>query len=63
MPAGLVAWVRDFTLAHFKAEAFRKRRRDRTRTDLEEDGVGDARIPQLTDVFRAPSKARKERLQ
>ena len=27
------------------------------------DGVGDARIPQLTDVYRAPAKARKERLQ
>lgn len=63
MPVGLVAWVRDFTLAHFKEEEFRKRRRDRTRTDLEEDGVGDARIPQLTDVYRAPAKSRKERLQ
>jgi len=63
MPAGLVAWVRDFTLAHFKEEEFKKRRRDRQRVDLEEDGVGDARIPQLTDVYRAPAKARKERLQ
>ncbi|NIZ13758.1 DUF3305 domain-containing protein [Phaeobacter sp. HF9A] len=63
MPLGLVAWVRDFTLAHFKAEEFKKRRRDRQRVDLEEDGVGDARIPQLTDVYRAPVKARKERLQ
>lgn len=63
MPAGLVAWVRDFTLAHFKEEEFRKRRRDRTRTDLEEDGVGDARIPQMTDVYRTPVKSRKERLQ
>jgi len=63
MPAGLVAWVRDFTLAHFQEEEFKKRRRDRQRVDLEEDGVGDARIPQLTDVYRAPAKARKERLQ
>lgn len=63
MPAGLVAWVRDFTLTHFKEEEFKTRRRDRQRVDLEEDGVGDARIPQLTDVYRAPVKARKERLQ
>lgn len=63
MPAGLVAWVRDFTLLHFREEEFYKRRRDRTRVDREEDGVGDARIPQLTDVYRAPVKARKERLQ
>lgn len=63
MPAGLVAWVRDFTLAHFKEEEFKKRRRDRQRVDFEEEGVGDARIPQLSDVYRAPVKARKERLQ
>ncbi len=63
MPQGLIAWVRDFTLLHFREEEFKKRRRDRTRIDQEEDGVGDARIPQLTDVYRAPAKARKERLQ
>lgn len=62
MPEGLVAWVRDFTLQHFQAEEFRKRRRDRSRVDQQEDGVGDARIPQMTDVYRAPATTRKERL-
>jgi len=35
-------------------EAFIKRRRDEKRIDLIEDGKGDARIRQLSDVFRAP---------
>ncbi len=66
MPEGLVAWVRDFTLMHFEQEDFVKRRRDRQRVDLSEDGIGDARIAQMTDVYRAPTRARraqKERLQ
>ena len=58
MPAGLIAWVRDFTEAHYEAEVFRKRRRDRTRIDLVEDGKGDPRIAQLSDVYRAPRAGR-----
>lgn len=56
MPAGLIAWVRAFTDAHYEEEVFVKRRRDRKRTDLVEDGIGDARISQLTDVYRAPGR-------
>ncbi len=59
MPPGLIAWIRDFALEHYEEEEFKKRRRDKHRTDQEEDGVGDARIRQLSDVYRAP---RKERL-
>lgn len=56
MPEGLVAWVRDFALAHHEEEEFVKRRRDRKRIDLREDGKGDARIRQASDVFRAPGR-------
>jgi hypothetical protein len=56
MPEGLIAWMRDFTLAHHEHEAFVKRRRDRTRVDLHEDGKGDARIRQDSDVYRAPTR-------
>lgn len=63
MPGGLVAWVRDFTLAHFREEVFKKRRRDKTDIGAVEDGIGDPRIAQLTDVYRSPGLARKERLQ
>ncbi len=63
MPEGLVAWVRDFVERHHEDEVFIKRRRDRQRVDLKEDGKGDARIPQAADVYRAPGSRRKARLQ
>ncbi len=56
MPNGLIAWIRDFADTHYQEEAFVKRRRDRKRIDGKEDGIGDARIPQLTDVYRAPGR-------
>ncbi|KIC44179.1 molybdopterin-guanine dinucleotide biosynthesis protein MobA [Ruegeria sp. ANG-S4] len=56
MSEGLIAWVRDFTLQHHKDEVFVKRRRDKKRVDLVEDGRGDARIRQDSDVFRAPRR-------
>lgn len=63
MPAGLVAWVREFTLAHFKEEEFKKRRRDKRTVGDAEDGIGDPRIAQLTDVYRSPALVKKGRLQ
>ncbi len=56
MTEGLIAWVRDFALKHHKDEAFIKRRRDKKRTDLVEDGKGDPRIRQTSDVYRAPRR-------
>ncbi|MEC8196291.1 MAG: DUF3305 domain-containing protein, partial [Pseudomonadota bacterium] len=58
MPEGLVAFLRDFVEEHHEEETFVKRRRDKKRIDLEEDGRGDARISQLTDVYRAPRSGR-----
>lgn len=55
MPEGLVAWIRDFVNAHHEDDVFIKRRRDKSRVDKKEDGIGDARIRQLADVYRAPS--------
>ena len=55
MPEGLVAWIRDFVELHHEDEVFVKRRRNKTRVDLKEDGIGDARIRQASDVYRAPS--------
>lgn len=57
MPESLVCLVRDFVADHHKQESFVKRKRDRKRVDLVEDGVGDSRIRQLTDVYRAPRPA------
>lgn len=62
MPEGLVALIRDFVKEHHADEAFVKRRRDRQRVDRVEDGVGDSRIPQLTDVYLSPAGRRAGRL-
>lgn len=59
MPEGLAAMIRDFVTEHHEEEVFVKRKRDRKRVDLVEDGVGDARIRQLTDVYRAPRPGRR----
>ena len=58
MTPGLAAWIRDFCDAHHEHEAFHKRRRDEERVDLQADGVGDARIRQAADVYRAPAARR-----
>ena len=58
MPEGLAAWIRDYVEEHHEDEVFIKRRRDKHRIDLKEDGIGDARIRQTADVYRAP--VRKE---
>lgn len=63
MPEGLVALIRDFVEEHHEDEEFIKRKRDRKRIDVVEDGIGDERIRQMTDVYRAPRRAGGGRLQ
>ena len=60
MPEGLIDWIKAFIDQHHEDEVFVKRRRDKRRTDLVEDGVGDARISQTTDVYRAPRRRSSE---
>lgn len=59
MPLGLIAWVRDFVERHHEDQVFVKRRRDKKRVDEQEDGIGDARIRQTADVYRAPASRRE----
>lgn len=59
MPDGLIAWVRAFIERHHEEEAFVKRRRDKKRVDILEDGIGDARIRQTADVYRSPASRRE----
>jgi len=61
MPPALVDWVRAFVADHYAEEPFVKRHRDKKRVDDKQDGKGDARISQVSDVYRAPR--RKGRLQ
>ncbi|WP_245866493.1 DUF3305 domain-containing protein [Oceaniglobus roseus] len=58
MPGPMHAWISAFVEKHHREEAFVKRRRDRLRTDRTEDGVGDPRISQTTDVYRAPARGK-----
>ncbi|MFW2544603.1 DUF3305 domain-containing protein [Primorskyibacter sp. 2E107] len=62
MPPGLLAWVREFVETYHKEEVFVKRRRDKTRIDAREDGIGDPRIGTAADVYASPS-LKKRRLQ
>lgn len=59
MTDGLIAWLSSYAEAHHEPEEFVKRRRDSKRIDLREDGIGDARIRQDSDVYRAPHPAAK----
>lgn len=59
MPPALMALVRAWVDKHYKEERFIKRRRDKKRTDLVEAGIGDARIHQPADVYRAPTAKRE----
>ena len=59
MPPALVAWLQDWTDQHFVEEPFKKRKRKRYFEDTVEDGKGDPRIAQISDVYRAPSRDRK----
>ena len=56
MPPAVIAWIREFSDFHHTDEGFYKRQRDRIRVDRKQDGIGDARIHQASDVYRAPRK-------
>lgn len=62
MPPGLVAWVREFIDAFHQDEVFVKRRRDKKRVDLREDGIGDPRIGKPADIYASPA-LKRSRLQ
>lgn len=56
MPEGLHSWIASFVDTYYEEESFVKRRRDKTRVDRVDDGIGDARIRQASDVYRAPRR-------
>lgn len=60
-PPPVVAWISDFTAAHWREEPFKKRRRDRVAVEKKEDGVGDPRVRQDADVYRAPGALKPRR--
>lgn len=60
-PPGLVSWIAAFCERHHVEEAFVKRRRTRWDDAPREDGVGDARVRQDADVYRAPGALKAPR--
>ena len=58
MPTALRALVEEFVREHFRPRRFRKRRRDEVDVARHQDGIGDARIRQISDVYRAPARSR-----
>lgn len=59
MPPGLLAWVGDFVEEFHVDEVFVKRRRNKTRTDLKQDGIGDPRIGKAADIYASPGLKRR----
>lgn len=56
MPDSIGVWITAFVGKHYQEEAFVKRRRDKRRIDHSQDGIGDPRIRQISDVYRAPHR-------
>lgn len=56
MPVSVIAWIADYIALHHEHEKFKKRKRGKKFDDTAEDGVGDKRIKQVTDVYRAPAR-------
>lgn len=61
MPPGLVAWVQDFVTRFHEDEVFVKRRRDKLRVDLVQDGLGDPRVAKPADIYASPQLKRGRR--
>ncbi|MGR3502594.1 DUF3305 domain-containing protein [Pseudaestuariivita sp.] len=59
MPPALMAWVQEFVDAFHEEEVFVKRKRDKKRIDLVEDGIGDPRISGASDVYASPDLKRR----
>jgi hypothetical protein len=62
IPESLAAWIKEFIDLHYIEEPFKKRRRDKKSVDGKEDGKGDPRIRQQSDVYRAPTNLKKRRV-
>jgi hypothetical protein len=62
MPSAVTGWIEAFVGIHHEHEAFKKRRRDKADIGQKQEGIGDTRIAQLVDVYRAPTLVRKARL-
>ena len=59
MTHGLVAWISEFVEQFHEEQVFVKRKRDRQRVDMAQDGLGDPRIGKAADVYASPALKRR----
>lgn len=59
MPPVLKAMVQDFVDAFYEEEVFVKRKRDKKRIDLVQDGIGDPRVGKAGDIYASPAQMRR----
>ncbi|MEX0287264.1 MAG: DUF3305 domain-containing protein [Paracoccaceae bacterium] len=59
MPPVLRAMVQDFVDTFYEEEAFVKRKRDKKRVDLVQDGIGDPRVDKAGDIYASPAQLRR----
>lgn len=59
MPHALRAWIQEFVDLYHQDQVFVKRRRDKKRVDLKEDGIGDPRIGKAADIYASPTLQRR----
>ena len=60
MPPGLEAWIGDFVERNHHQETFVKRKRRPHEEGAKADGIGDPRIRQTADIYRAPGTAKAD---
>ena len=61
IPPVIVSWAQQFVDQHFKEEPFKKRKRDRLDIEQVDDGIGDPRVSQVSDVFMSPASLRNRK--
>ncbi len=59
MPRLLREFVEEFVEEFYEEEEFVKRKRDKKRVDLTQDGIGDPRVGTAADVFASPALLRR----
>jgi len=59
MPRSTQALVQDFVDEFYQEEEFVKRKRDKKRVDLVQDGIGDPRVGKSADIYASPALLRR----
>lgn len=61
IPPVVISWAQQFVDHHFVEEPFKKRKRDRLNVDQTDEGIGDPRVSQGSDVYLSPASLRKRK--